>query len=47
MQLNGQPLSAFVSGIGTGGTITGVGRVLREREPKCRVVGVEPARSAG
>jgi len=39
-------LHAFVAGIGTGGTITGVGEVLKERIPGIRVVGVEPARSA-
>jgi cysteine synthase len=35
-------LDAFVAGVGTGGTITGVGRVLRERRPSCRIIAVEP-----
>ena len=38
-------LDAFVAGVGTGGTITGVGRVLRARAPHVRVVAVEPASS--
>jgi cysteine synthase A len=45
-QLGDAPIDAFVSAIGTGGTITGVGSVLREKYPHCRVVGIEPARSA-
>ena len=45
-QLGGAEVHALVSAIGTGGTITGVGDVLRERYPGCRVIGVEPSRSA-
>ncbi|MEK8093320.1 cysteine synthase A [Methylocystis sp. IM3] len=36
----------FVSGVGTGGTITGVGQVLKQRNPSLRVVAVEPEDSA-
>jgi cysteine synthase len=38
-------VDAFVAGVGTGGTITGVGEVLKERNPDTRVVAVEPASS--
>ncbi|ODN69365.1 cysteine synthase A [Methylobrevis pamukkalensis] len=38
-------VDVFVSGIGTGGTITGVGQVLKSRKPGVRVVAVEPADS--
>jgi cysteine synthase A len=38
-------MDVFVAGVGTGGTITGVGRVWRERRPSVRIVAVEPADS--
>lgn len=42
----GDQLDAFISGIGTGGTITGAGQVLKEKYPEIRIVAVEPADSA-
>lgn len=39
-------IDVFVYGSGTGGTISGVGRFLKERRPETQVVAVEPARSA-
>ena len=38
-------LDIFVSGVGTGGTLTGVGQVLKERLPGLKIVAVEPADS--
>jgi cysteine synthase A len=43
--LDGQ-VDVFVAGVGTGGTITGVGEALKERNPACRIVAVEPRTSA-
>jgi cysteine synthase len=42
----GPKIDALVAGVGTGGTITGVGEVLRAKNPACRIVAVEPASSA-
>jgi len=39
---NGGEIDVFVSGVGTGGTITGVGQVLKPRRPSLRIVAVEP-----
>jgi cysteine synthase A len=39
-------VDVFVAGVGTGGTITGAGEMLKERNPRCRVVAVEPSASA-
>jgi cysteine synthase A len=42
---SGGRVDVFVAGVGTGGTITGAGRYLRERKPEIRIVAVEPAES--
>jgi len=39
-------VDAFVSAVGTGGTITGVGEVLKSHKPSVRIIGVEPANAA-
>lgn len=44
--MHDEPVHAFVAGIGTGGTITGVGEVLKQRYSGVKVVGVEPLTSA-
>jgi cysteine synthase A len=45
IEATGGRLDAFVAAVGTGGTVTGVGEVLKEEVPGVRIVAVEPARS--
>jgi len=45
-QMGSRVPDAFVHGVGTGGTITGVGQVLREKRADVRIVAVEPEKSA-
>jgi cysteine synthase A len=45
LEATGGKLDAFGAGVGTGGTITGVGEVLKQKVPGVRVIAVEPARS--
>lgn len=41
----GDKTDAFVAGVGTGGTITGVGEILKSKNPKIKIIAVEPASS--
>ena len=45
LRATAERLDAFVAGVGTGGTITGVGEVLRQKLPAVHIVAVEPSRS--
>jgi len=46
IQQVGDDVDAFVAGVGTGGTLMGVGKALRERNPAVRLVAVEPEEAA-
>ncbi|MCQ9205044.1 MAG: cysteine synthase A [Omnitrophica bacterium] len=41
-----ETIDAFIAGVGTGGTITGVGEVLKEHNPRIKIVAVEPKTNA-
>jgi cysteine synthase A len=45
-EATGGRVDVFVAGVGTGGTVSGVGRYLKERNPSVHIVAVEPATSA-
>ena len=45
LEATGGRLDAFVAGVGTGGTLTGVGEVLKAKAPGVRIIAVEPAKS--
>ncbi|WP_207589311.1 pyridoxal-phosphate dependent enzyme [Halomontanus rarus] len=45
-QVGDREVDAFVAGVGTGGTLSGVGRRLREEFPEVEIIAVEPARNA-
>lgn len=44
--MEGKTIDGFVAGVGTGGTLTGIGEVLRKHNPKIRIAAVEPDDSA-
>lgn len=45
LEATGGNISAFVAGVGTGGTITGVGEALKKHDPKIKIIAVEPKNS--
>ena len=45
LEATGGQIDAFVAGVGTGGTITGVGEVLKAEVPGVQIIAVEPSRA--
>ena len=44
-QFEGKQIDAFLAGVGTGGTLSGVGKVLKEKYPNVEIVAIEPEAS--
>ncbi|WVU10354.1 cysteine synthase A [Natranaerobius thermophilus JW/NM-WN-LF] len=46
IEQTGEQIDAFVAGVGTGGTLTGVGEVLKQKYPEVKIIAVEPEKAA-
>jgi len=46
LKVTDDKIDAFIAGVGTGGTITGVGEILKKRNPEIKIIAVEPKNSA-
>ncbi|MFA5432535.1 MAG: cysteine synthase family protein [Candidatus Paceibacterota bacterium] len=44
-QMEGKQINYFIAGMGTGGTITGIGRKLKEKHPSIKIIGVQPVQN--